>query len=44
LRRLFDDLCEQLYAHEAAESELLREGFAISLRDEVPVPTLTRDA
>jgi hemerythrin len=44
IEKAFDDLCEQLFAHEAAENELLREGSAIGLRDEVPVPTLTRDA
>jgi hemerythrin len=44
IEKAFDDLCAQLYAHEAAENELLREGLATSHRDEVPVPTLTRNA
>jgi hypothetical protein len=40
----FDDLCEKLYAHEAAENDLLRQGLVKGLSNDLRVPTLAHDA
>lgn len=44
LEKMFDDLCRQLHAHEAAENALLRQGFGANLNgDENCQPDLIRD-
>ena len=44
LQRDFDSLCRQLHAHEAAENDLLRQGFGANVNgDENDQPTLILD-
>jgi iron-sulfur cluster repair protein YtfE (RIC family) len=44
LQRDFDELCRQLHAHEAAENDLLRQGFGANVNgDENDQPTLILD-
>jgi hemerythrin len=38
ISKAFDDLCEQFYAHEAAEDNLLRQAFAIDAGSEPHLP------
>jgi hypothetical protein len=44
LQRDFDNLCRQLHAHEAAENDVLRQGFGVNVNgDENGQPALTVD-
>jgi len=44
IEKAFDDLCEQLHAHEAAENELLQQALARGVCDESPASTLASEA